>query len=545
MTDDYYHRYRLPTATTFSNNLFETTYGLFDPLTFVVRLDEKIQKLIEENHKHPIQWSTEELFATVTLLHETIHWWQYIGTTFGLFESLSIASQSSSARQLLQRWSEKYGARKPTTTALKQAFSNSCKDELELLINLNKNWMDIELSSTIIHHRPYLISILYSNPYFSSIGTSVLRHYVQVYASLEPVLKDNFNQLPKVSEWVNVGNEASKKRLPDFSEDKREFSTDISHLGFGAFEIMEGQARLSEIQCLSAFTYDKFDWKASLNFNLLSGLYGKVFKYFISKTELSWPNKSFDPTIGLFLLACDIALNPNEIYPLKHFDPYTLIKSTNPCLRFEMITNSISKLKSSCLDKFKYNDTTYRRVSDLICDDIGEIPPYHTFNLIISLFEKIPEARSILNGAPDTIYDFPSIPFKFYFWKHYSFMKDKAKHPAHFCWIGPCLTKILFFYRQPYIRNFPPLMSPSLNEEIMATHSFLGSKDREIKGELNDYLMSQLMNDLIRQWIAKPGKFATSYDWITPRAPQSFWTSIMKKFFENSFGFSIESVQVL
>jgi hypothetical protein len=190
--DDYYRRYRFPIATTFSANLFATTLGLFDPLTFVVRFSPEIETAFEKagGRLSAIFWSEEELLSAVVFLHETIHWWQYIGTTFGFADALSIAVQGASARKLLQRWADQYGPRKPTTGALRKIFSKGNSSELQLLWNINHNWMDVELSSAITH-RPFLVYGISSEPYFQSLGRAVLRHYVQTYATLEPVLKDN------------------------------------------------------------------------------------------------------------------------------------------------------------------------------------------------------------------------------------------------------------------------------------------------------------------------------------------------------------------
>jgi hypothetical protein len=62
---------------------------------------------------------------------------------------------------------------------------------------------------------------------------------------------------------------------------------------------------------------------------------------------------------------------------------------------------------------------------------------------------------------------------------------------------------------------------------------------------LYNFLMSQLMNDVIRQWIAKPGPFVTSYDWIDPTVSPSVWQKIVRDYFKDNFDFPIDGVKVI
>jgi hypothetical protein len=87
-------------------------------------------------------------------------------------------------------------------------------------------------------------------------------------------------------------------------------------------------------------------------------------------------------------------------------------------------------------------------------------------------------------------------------------------------------------------------MSKSLNGPILAGHSFCKDKSWLEKG-LFDFLMSQLMNDIIRQWISKPGEFVLRYDWIDPRQPAEFWKNVIQDYFKDSFDFPIQDVVIL
>jgi hypothetical protein len=347
-----------------------------------------------------------------------------------------------------------------------------------------------------------------------------------------------------VSEWVNQGNAATEAGLPDFAEEEQMPGTDVTQPGFGAIEILEGQARLCEIQYLSVFARDRIDWKTCVNRGMLAEPYGTAFRYFISHTGLPWPDNSLDTTVGLFLLACDITLNPGDIYPFARFDPRTLVRSTHPAARFDRVTTAVAKLKSKLLHNFQYDDSAYVRFSEQICAEINETSPQVIAAAIVSLFDEIPGTKPILDGDPGTVFSLPSIPLKFYIWKHHTFMRDRMQHPAYFCWPAPSLVRMTLIYPQVFTRNEPPLVSPSLDGRIMASGAFCSDKG-DVENGLYNFLMSQLMNDVIRQWIAKPGPFVTSYDWIDPTVSPSVWQKIVRDYFKDNFDFPIDGVKVI
>jgi len=67
---------------------------------------------------------------------------------------------------------------------------------------------------------------------------------------------------------------------------------------------------------------------------MLDGVYGAAFDCFLKHAEFSWPASIHDPIVGLFLLVCDMAINPGEGFPLPLRSPATFITDVDPGIRF-------------------------------------------------------------------------------------------------------------------------------------------------------------------------------------------------------------------
>src|SRR6185437_13708098 len=99
-------------------------HGLYNTMQFVVRLSPPVHALVDSyantsaaHHRGEIPF--EALQAYSTYLHETVHWWQHVGSTAGLVLSLSFPGQfhvslgelrevldTAGPRKSLKEWAE-------------------------------------------------------------------------------------------------------------------------------------------------------------------------------------------------------------------------------------------------------------------------------------------------------------------------------------------------------------------------------------------------------------------------------------------------------
>src|SRR5690606_2549716 len=96
----------------------------------------------------------------------------------------------------------------------------------------------------------------------------------------------------------------------------------------------EGQARFAQLQYLYFVLGAEYTWTVIEADRMLSDRYTKAFKFFLELTGFSWPDTVSDPLVGLFLLVCDIAINPAERFSLTRWSFSTFVTDVNPCMRF-------------------------------------------------------------------------------------------------------------------------------------------------------------------------------------------------------------------
>jgi hypothetical protein len=86
------------------------------------------------------------------------------------------------------------------------------------------------------------------------------------------------------------------------------------------------------------------EWDTFRGLRILHGVYEAAFKEFPLRAEIEWPNSINHPVVALFLLVCDMAINPGSGFP---FDPFpgfqSFIDDTIPGIRFTAIAQTIRR----------------------------------------------------------------------------------------------------------------------------------------------------------------------------------------------------------
>ena len=76
---------------------------------------------------------------------------------------------------------------------------------------------------------------------------------------------------------------------------------------------------------------------------LLHGVYIEAFDFFLKTTGIEKPNNLLHPSVGLFLLVCDLSINPTNGFPLDIYDFENFIHKNDPGQRFLTLCIEIGK----------------------------------------------------------------------------------------------------------------------------------------------------------------------------------------------------------
>ena len=428
---DYYNDFRTPvfhaSSVTSLEKLKDNLMGQFDPLWGGLLLRDDILKDLDHQQGKLARSSLEKpgtplLLPFSTHLHEYIHWWQHIGTTSGFIYGLSISVQALATTAYLIECGQQVS--KPIIHNITNKLPVEHPSWLAAL-----RWSEIEYGATFMFSPRTVIYLLKTAKFYESIGHSMLLLYLNSIAALARIVDRDYHGLPPALDWIDLYESFIQTVKPGFSP------LEIIDVPLGMKELQEAQARLSELQYLD-LSYQPISWAELKKGKKLSGIYGAALNYYFKHSNLSEPTSVHDPKINLFLLLCDIALNPDEGYPNPISNDGNFVYRTHPGIRFMKLCKILSENQEVLKILENLSLKSYEAVCEIFCRKAGWATPIEVFERVLSLFAKI-EGLEELNSKEDSG-DFGEmdVPLWFFLSQHRSFLETKSQVPHFFCWSG-------------------------------------------------------------------------------------------------------------
>ncbi|QJB69815.1 hypothetical protein [Parasphingorhabdus halotolerans] len=426
----------------FTPNQFRATlgaHGMYDGLRFVVRLSPRVHDLIAELPNgigFQSDVSFEHVQAFSTYLHETIHWWQHVGSTCGLMLSLSYPAQTHANLNHLNKFLEKVG---PVKSVLEFSATQQGKPSPEnpgglsnIIVN---NQFDIE-AYRFIATNPERAVPLVNDKMFESVGHAyhiALTNGVWLLAS---TFDRELSHLPDPRDW-----EQEFRNLREAREEGSYYGSPVTLSPLGAFHIFEGQARFSQLQYLHFASGGKFDWDEAEKAGMMSTVYTAAFEGFLAQSKLERPATIDHPVVGLFLLICDITINSGEGFPFPIWSPKTFITDADPGMRFLHLSAAVRMFCPETASAItRYNATEYEEVSSSLCEALKLFSPINNCRAMELMVTECKLAKECLKlhdigqAAP------LNLPIQVLFGQFASFARDKLEYPHVICWPGAAMA---------------------------------------------------------------------------------------------------------
>jgi hypothetical protein len=123
---------------------------------------------------------------------------------------------------------------------------------------------------------------------------------------------------------------------------------------------------------------------------MLSGVYVKAFEEFLKWSDSKWPAKINDPIVSLFLLVCDLALNPGSGFPVPVTHNFmTFIDDVSPGARFCLFCRLIARLFPTMKSAIEnHSRSEYDKLTGELCHAAKEIPPLLMAGLFAQWFSE-------------------------------------------------------------------------------------------------------------------------------------------------------------
>lgn len=527
MKTDYYNDFRTSVFHASSaiptQKLKGNLMGQFDPLWGGLLLRDDILKDLDHQRGKHIKSSLEEpgtslLLPFSTHLHEYIHWWQHIGTTSGFIYGLSVPVQALATTAYLVECGRQI--RKPLIHHVTNKLPIEHPAWLAVL-----RWSEIEYGATFMFSPPTVIHRLKTAKFYESIGHSMFLLYLNSIAALARIADPDYQGLPPALDWMDLYEYFTRTAKPGFTP------LEIIDVPLGMKELQEAQARLSELQYLD-LSYQPLSWDDIKTGEKLSGVYGAALDYYFKHGNLSEPTSIHDPKINLFLLLCDIALNPDEGYPNPISEDGNFVYRTHPGIRFMKLCRILSENHEVLKILENLSLKSYEAVCEIFCRKAGWVTPVEVFERVLTLLARIYGLEELNSKEEAGDFGETDVPLWFFLSQHRAFLETKSQIPHFFCWSGSflcfkedneeasCAQELLSWH-------LPPFMG-TLDKGINTANLSQMTQEQRTKFA-NDYFATQVQYDLIRQWISKRGDFVFRYQW-KPQLNDTDLESCLKNF---------------
>jgi len=236
-------------------------HGMYETMRFVLRLSPRNHELVDamsSGQRIGSEISLEALHAYSTYLHETVHWWQHVGSTSGLLLSLSYLGQSHSTISFLREVLATFGRKKSLlrwTDKVLRAEGDSAQAKLASANTAVNNALDAEYYRAYAFSPKTAIQWMIEEPHFECVGHTYHIVYGQLLGMLQAAVDRDSVALPDGDAW-----EKHFLRLRDDRIEGFYWRSPVRVPRVGLHAVYEGQARFIQLQFLNGAQGAAFDY---------------------------------------------------------------------------------------------------------------------------------------------------------------------------------------------------------------------------------------------------------------------------------------------
>lgn len=526
------------------NNCFNAL-GLYSSMQFVLRLRYDIHLELEEFEELDVgkynQFNSKQIQAYSTYFHETIHWWQHIGSISGFILSLSHPMQTHINLTDMRKYIELTGKIKPINKYNYQnATTNTPNDdEFKTINTILNNFNDIESFKNIII-KPELVRRHAEEDSFECVGHSYHIAYSSFCNLLASCFDKDYKFIPKSNDWLD-----EFVKLKDDKVEGYYYKSPIGISPTGVYELFEGQARFGQLQYLHFASGGKSDWVEFEKAGLLSGVYYKSFKLFLEFTDSERPSSINSPLVALYMLIIDLAINPTDGFPFDIMSFDTFIESVDPGVRFYFLCSKVKnehpEVKNTIV---KYSSSEYFDVSSKLSKSILCFSPLDASQLISKWAREEEQIIKLMEEERTFQFSDENLPIRLMFSRFIRFQQDKLSNPEFFCWPGFHSAGNVTEKNLRLFKEHQALFTDKSDGDIYP--SLIEGKDEaNIIDTFNKFYSWVSTYDLTRQWISEDGDFDYDFFWLTSKYGMNDLEEWADHYFSQMYGESSKGFKIL
>lgn len=517
------------------------SFGLYHQTQYVIRLSYSVHNLVESAVKKEgknVTW--KELQAFSTYLHETVHWWQFKGSTIGFIMSMCFPAQAHSNLEPLQNLAKSKSAKKPLISWAEAEMLDG-KDhhtpDIAFANSATNNTLDIEFYRALILDRSRLDDIAPQN-YFQSTAHSFDIAYNKSISILRAVFDPEAKFLPNPDDWYDALKELEKDRKPGHF-----YGSTIPQHPIKGLDIIEGQARFIQLQFLSSASEQQLTIQQVEEEGYLKGEYGDAFRFFLESTGSKAPELIDSPLVGLFLLLCDISLNPTEGFPKTITNTDKFPESVDCSYRFTLLCSAVKENPHLKEHIKNYSNKEYFEAAQILTSHCNFEHP-HDIPLTVKKWENEQSIiKELLNQQKEFSYAEDNIVIKVLFSHFLAFNIDKYQDPSFFCWTGKHFNfeNKNSHKEELWLKNLS-LYSDSSTDQTILPRMLPGKSEKNIKNTFNAFYAANIVYSISNQWVMQEGPFKYDFSWLTEQEDPEIVENKAKELFEKIYSINPDNI---
>jgi hypothetical protein len=530
-----------------NSEIFRATlkgHGLYSPEQFVLRLSPRNHALIDRvtaRDFDPANMESDMLQAFSTYLHETIHWWQHTGSTSGFILSMCYPLQLHSTLAHIQRWCELGDPTKPIVAAAIEGQQKGIthSDERQACANMILNF-----TADFENYRKWLLDParaqeLIQDPHFESQGHCFRIVYSDLVENFASQVDPEYKVLPNPIKWSTEFDRLARERVMGFYYGSPGYRKPI-----GVREIYEGQACFLQMQYLACSGIGVGELQNFREEGMLHGVYERAFTEFFKLTEIEAPLMVIDPRVALFLLVCDVAINPMEGLLCDIPNISDLINHADPGIRFLILCNVAKEYQEQLVGYIKdYSAEEYVSIAGFLSEAAGFMSPQKGWDAVTRLVQTEAPLSELMEEHRMLKYSEANVVLRVMVSHFISFNADKASAPHFFCWPGVWMAQMKEddWISALWLKHLALFRDREEDDGIFITRR-AGVTEEDANITLNAFFGNLLACDLTRQWALKDGAFNFDFRWLSEKHTPERWREMSEGVFETLYGVKIDDV---
>ncbi len=518
--------------------------GRYSPFQFVLRLSPEIHRQLSSLPSGIVseKMDFDSLQAFSTYLHETIHWWQHIGSTAGFVRSLSYPAQAHANYKHLKNLLAVVGPKKSIEKLLIRLDGPSVPGTPAGLANtIVNNHYDIEFFRSLTF-TPAAAREVIKSPFFECIGHSFATAYANVLMILAATCDKDFGVLPDPRLWEN-----EFAMLRTGKEEGYYFGSNLKTAEIGVWEIFEGQTRFAQLQYLYFASDREISWDHVRSIGMLSGVYVKAFETFLRGAELDWPSSIDSPTVALFLLVCDLAINPGAGFPIQIQFFSSFVEDADPGMRFLFFCRTIATerpdLARAIVD---YSRAEYFEVADALTKPLVLDSPLAVAETTVGWVNSDKGLSPLMTEYQTFEFTQGNLPLRVLFSHFLSFNFDKLATPEFFCWPGAWMVgERLSSNIATLFERHSALFVDKADDGGVFPRILQGKNESKVQRTFESFYSFNVTYDMTRQWIMEPGRFNYNYRWLSESGSPNDIKAFVDRHFEMLYGVHPDDFEII